>query len=240
MSVDLKKIPGHVAIIPDGNRRWAKKRGLQPWVGHQVGAKKFEKVLEKALELQVPYLTFWAGSWDNLTKRPQMEIKFLFKVYGDWFKKIADDKRIHQHEVKINFLGRWKEILPAETRRIIERAQEVTRDYNKHFLTFLIAYDGRDEMTDCIQKIAASAKNKSVRVDSQTIKENLWTKNLPQVDLVIRTGCENDPHISAGFMMWDTSYSQLHFTKTLLPDFKPEEFEKIIKGFSGRERRFGK
>jgi len=237
MPTDLKKIPGHVAIIPDGNRRWAKKRGLQPWVGHQVGAKKFEKVLEKALELKIPYLTFWAGSWDNLTKRPKIEIKFLFKVYGDWFKKIADDKRIHKYEVRIDFLGRWKEILPTETKRIIEKAKEATKGYNKHFLTFLIAYDGRNEMIDCIRKIINSSK---VKINEETIKENLWTKDLPQVDLVIRTGCENDPHISAGFMMWDTSYSQLHFTKTLLPDFKPGEFEKIIQGFSARERRFGK
>jgi tritrans,polycis-undecaprenyl-diphosphate synthase [geranylgeranyl-diphosphate specific] len=237
MSINIEKIPEHVAIIPDGNRRWAKKRGLQPWVGHQVGAKKFEKILEKALKLEIPYLTFWGGSWDNLTKRPKLEIKFLFKVYGDWFKKIAEDERIRKHEVRIDFLGRWKEILPVETKKIIEKAKEATKDYNKHFLTFLIAYDGRDEMMDCIKKIAKSPK---VKINDKTIKENLWTKNLPRVDLVIRTGCENDPHMSAGFMMWDTAYSQLHFSKTLLPDFKPEEFEKIIRGFSGRERRFGK
>jgi len=237
MSVNVKKIPQHVALIPDGNRRWARERGLQPWVGHQVGAKKFEKILEKSLELKIPYLTFWGGSWDNLTKRPKIEIKFLFKVYGDWFRKIADDKRIHKHEVRIDFLGRWEEILPAETKRIIKKAKEATKGYSKHFLTFLIAYDGRNEMIDCIKKIAKSPK---ARVNDKTIKENLWTKNLPQVDLVIRTGCESDPHISAGFMMWDTSYSQLHFTKTLLPDFKPGEFEKIIQGFSERERRFGR
>jgi undecaprenyl diphosphate synthase len=237
MSINIEKIPGHVAIIPDGNRRWAKKRGLQPWVGHQVGAKKFEKILEKALKLEIPYLTFWGGSWDNLTKRPKIEIKFLFKVYGDWFKKIAGDERIRKHEVRIDFLGRWEEILPVETKKIIEKAKEATKNYNKHFLTFLIAYDGRDEMIDCIKKVAKFPKAK---INDKTIKENLWTKNLPPVDLVIRTGCENDPHMSAGFMMWDTSYSQLHFSKTLLPDFKPEEFEKIIRGFPGRERRFGK
>ena len=236
----IDNIPNHVALIPDGNRRWAKKRGLQPWIGHQVGAKTFEKVLEKSLELKIPYITFWGGSWDNLTKRPKIEIKFLFKVYTDQFKRLTKDKRTHENEVKIDVLGRWKEILPKETQEAIEKAREMTKNYNKYFLTFLIAYDGRDEMINAIQKIVKSSKDKTIKINGEMIKENLWTKDLPPVDLVIRTGCESDPHLSSGFMMWDTSYSQLYFTKTFLPEFKPKEFEEIIKDFSKRERRLGK
>jgi len=236
----IEIIPSHVALIPDGNRRWAKKRGLHPWIGHQVGAKTFEKVLEKSLELKIPYITFWGGSWDNLTKRPKIEIKFLFKVYTDQFKRLTKDKRTHKNEVKIDVLGRWKEILPKETQEAIEKAREMTKNYNKYFLTFLIAYDGRDEMINAIQKIVRSSKDKTIKINDEMIKENLWTKDLPPVDLVIRTGCENDPHLSSGFMMWDTSYSQLHFTKTFLPEFKPKEFEEIIKDFSKRERRLGR
>ena len=240
MSDKTDIIPSHVALIPDGNRRWAKKRGLHPWIGHQVGAKTFEKVLEKSLELKIPYITFWGGSWDNLTKRPKIEIKFLFKVYTDQFKRLTKDKRTHKNEVKIDVLGRWKEILPKETQEAIEKAREMTKNYNKYFLTFLIAYDGRDEMINAIQKIVRSSKDKTIKINDEMIKENLWTKNLPPVDLVIRTGCESDPHLSAGFMMWDTSYSQLYFTKTFLPEFKSKEFEEIIKDFSKRERRLGK
>jgi len=236
----IEIIPSHVALIPDGNRRWAKKRGLHPWIGHQVGAKTFEKVLEKSLELKIPYITFWGGSWDNLTKRPKIEIKFLFKVYTDQFKRLTKDKRTHKNEVKIDVLGRWKEILPKETQEAIEKAREMTKNYNKYFLTFLIAYDGRDEMINAIQKIVRSSKDKTIKINDEMIKENLWTKGLPPVDLVIRTGCENDPHLSSGFMMWDTSYSQLYFTKTFLPEFKPKEFEEIIKDFSKRERRLGR
>ena len=236
----IEIIPSHVALIPDGNRRWAKKRGLHPWIGHQVGAKTFEKVLEKSLELKIPYITFWGGSWDNLTKRPKIEIKFLFKVYTDQFKRLTKDKRTHENEVKIDVLGRWKEILPKETQEAIEKAREMTKNYNKYFLTFLIAYDGRDEMINAIQKIVRSSKDKTIKINDEMIKENLWTKGLPPVDLVIRTGCENDPHLSSGFMMWDTSYSQLYFTKTFLPEFKPKEFEEIIKDFSKRERRLGR
>ena len=237
MPINSKNIPQHIAVIPDGNRRWAQKRGLQPWMGHEVGAKNFGKILEKALALKIPYLTFWASSWDNLTKRPKVEVKFLIKVFDHWFRKIVQDKRIHENKVRIDFLGRWPEILPAETQKIMQEVKEATKNYDQHFLTFLLAYDGRDEMVNCINGIIESGQTK---VDDKIIKENLWTKDLPPVDLVIRTGCENDPHISAGFMMWDTSYSQLHFTKTLLPDFKPAEFEKIIKSFGQRERRLGK
>ena len=236
----IKNIPNHVTLIPDGNRRWARKQGLQPWIGHRVGVKAFEKVLEKALELKITHITFWGGSWDNLTKRPKIEVNFLFKVYADQFKRLAKDKRTHQNKVKIDVLGRWKEILPKETQEAIEEAKEITKDYNKYFLTFLIAYDGRDEMINCIQKIVESSKNKAIKINDKAIKENLWTKDLPPVDLVIRTGCEDDPHLSAGFMMWDISYSQLYFTKTFLPVFSPKEFEEIIKDYSERERRLGR
>jgi len=239
MSNPIKNLPTHIAIIPDGNRRWAKKRKLQPWLGHRAGAKAFEKVLEKALELKIPYLTFWSGSWDNLTKRPKIEVNFLFKVYADWFQRIAKDKRIHQNKVRVNFLGRWKEILPQTTQRVIEKALTATKDYHQHSLTFLLAYNGMDEMRDCLQKITELARNKPIKITEKLIKENLWTKDLPPVDLVIRTGCQDDPHLSAGFMMWDTAYSQLHFTQTLLPSFTSKEFAKIIQDYAQRERRMG-
>lgn len=237
---EIKNIPRHVALIPDGNRRWAKRQGLKPWLGHEKGIETFEKVLEKALELKIPYLTFWGSSLDNLTQRPKLEVSFLFKLYQKQFERISADKRIHENKVKVSAFGQWQNILPAETQKAIKRAVENTKNYSKHFLTFLLAYDGTAEMIDCVQKIADLAKEKNMKINGQTIKENLWTKNLPQVDLLIRTGCEDDPHLSAGFMMWDTAYSQLYFTKTFLPDFGPAEFEKIIKNYSERDRRFGK
>ena len=235
----MKNIPNHEAIIPDGNRRWARKRGIKAWLGHREGVKAFEKILDKSRELKIPYITFWGGSWDNLTKRSKIEINFLFKVYTEQFKRVADDKRIHQNKVKINVLGRWKEILPKETQEAIERAMEVTKSYNNFFLTFLLAYDGTDEMLDCVQKIAKISQDKKIKISKNLIKENLWTKDLPPVDLIIRTGCESDPHNSAGFMMWDTIYSQLYFTQTLFPAFSPKEFEQIIEDYSKRERRLG-
>jgi undecaprenyl diphosphate synthase len=235
----MKNVPIHIALIPDGNRRWARKRGLPPWLGHQAGSKALEKILEKSQELKIPYFTFWGGSWDNLTKRSKTEVNFLFKVYTERFQKILKDKRVHQNKVKINVFGRWKEILPKKTQKVIKKALETTKNYGKYFLTFLLAYDGVDEMLDCIRKIVRKAAGNPAKITKELIKENLWTKDLPPVDLVIRTGCEDDPHNSAGFMMWDTTYSQFYFTKTLFPDFSPEEFEKIIKDYSKRERRLG-
>jgi len=237
----MKNIPKHVAIIPDGNRRWAKKRNLQSWFGHQTGTKALEKILDKTQELKIPYFTFWGGSYDNLTKRPKTEINFLFKIYTNRFRKILEEERIHQNKVKINVFGRWREILPKETQKTIEKTIKATKNYNKYFLTILLAYNGIDEMIDCIQNIIKiNNPNLTTKITSKLIKENLWTKDLPPVDLVIRTGCQEDPHFSAGFMMWDTAYSQLYFTKTLFPDFTPEEFEKIIKDYNQRQRRFGK
>jgi len=239
MEKEIKNIPKHIALIPDGNRRWARKRGLLSWLGHRTGTKALEKILDKALELKIPYFTFWGGSYDNLTKRSKTEVNFLFKVYTDRFRKVLKDERIHRNKVRINVLGRWREILPKKTQEVIEKAIEATKNYNKYFLTFLIAYDGTDEMLDCIRKIAKKTAGNPTKITKDLIKENLWTKDLPPVDLAIRTGCESDPHLSAGFMMWDTTYSQLYFTQSFFPDFGQKEFEKIIEDYSKRERRLG-
>lgn len=235
--MEEKKTISHVALIPDGNRRWAKKKGFLPWIGHQAGAKAFEKILNKWAEVEVPHLTFWGGSVDNLTKRPKREVDFLFKAYDDHFKRILKDKRIHENKVKINVLGLWEKILPEGTQRIIKRGIEQTKDHDRYFLTILLAYDGTSEMVACCQKIV---QKKETVVTGAVIKENLWTKDLPPVDLVIRTGCKQDPHLSAGFMMWNTAYSQLCFTDTLFPDFTVEEFKGSVNNYLTRERRFGK
>jgi undecaprenyl diphosphate synthase len=227
----------HVAVIPDGNRRWARRKGFLPWIGHQSGTKTLDKILEKALDLKIQHFTFWGASWDNLTKRPKREVAFLYKVFDRQFKKALKDKRVEKNEVKVNIFGRWRDVFPKETQKVMEELIKKTKNYNKHFLNFLLAYNGTDEMMSCIKDIMDSRLKK---VTEETIKNHLWTKDLPPVDLVIRTGCEGDPHVSAGFMMWDTAYSQLYFTKTPFPAFTPREFKKIVKSYQKRERRLGK
>ncbi|MDD3735493.1 MAG: polyprenyl diphosphate synthase [Candidatus Pacebacteria bacterium] len=238
-----KKIKNyHIALIPDGNRRWARKRGFQPWIGHQAGAQTFSKILDKALEMRLHYFTFWGASFDNLTKRSKMEVKFLYKIMTERFKKAAGDERMHKNKVRVNVLGRWEEIAPDQTKKAIKNVIEKTKDYSKYFLTFLIGYNGTDEMISCIKNIADLVKKGSIpsdKINEKVIQENLWTNFLPPVDLVIRTGCEGDPHNSAGFMMWQTAYSQLYFTKTFFPSFSAQKFEEVIKDFERRERRMG-
>jgi tritrans,polycis-undecaprenyl-diphosphate synthase [geranylgeranyl-diphosphate specific] len=230
----------HVAVIPDGNRRWAKKRGLLPWQGHIEGAKTLEKILKKAWELKIPYFTFWGMSADNVSKRPKKEVEVLFSIFKKQFRKLAKSKEVEREGVKINVFGLWQKLFPEELKDLIKVVIKKTKTYKNFVLTFLLAYNGTDEMLEAIKKIAKKAKEKEIEITEKTLLENLWTGSLPPVDLVIRTGCEGDPHNSAGFMMWHTAYSQFYFTKTLFPDFSPKEFEKAIKDFFERERRFGK
>ena len=132
----MKNIPTHLALIPDGNRRWARKRGLLSWLGHQAGTKALEKILDKALELKIPYFTFWGGSYDNLTKRSKTEVNFLFKVYTDRFRKVLKDERTHRNKVKINVLGRWREILPKKAKKQLKKPlkqQKITIDIFRLF-----------------------------------------------------------------------------------------------------------
>lgn len=230
----------HIALIPDGNRRWARKRNLPSWQGHLEGAKVLEKILKKSRELKIPYFTFWGMSADNILKRPKEEVLFLFKIFQKYFKKILYSKEIEREGVKINVFGKWRKFFPAKLKRVINEVIEKTRNNKNFILTFLLAYNGTDEMLEAISKIVRKAKKEKAKITEKFLLQNLWTGSLPPVDLVIRTGCENDPHNSGGFMMWQTAYSQFYFTNTFFPDFSPEEFEKIIKDFKKRERRFGK
>ncbi|MCK9578164.1 polyprenyl diphosphate synthase [bacterium] len=229
-------IPNHVAIIPDGNRRWAKNKGLPVFVGHQNGAKKFEEILQKALELNIKFLTFWGASFDNITKRDEDEVACLFEIFEDYFKRLINEQKVHENKVRIIILGRWREVFPESLKIVINDLVEKTKGYNNHCLTFLMAYNGDDEIVDCISKL----KEAGIEVNHENIKKNLWTSELPSVDMLIRTGCNGDPHNSAGFMMWDTAYSQLAFPSEFFPDYSSENFEKTIKNFADRERRKGR
>ena len=229
----------HVALIPDGNRRWAKKKGLVPWRGHLEGAKNLEKILKKVWEMKIPYFTFWGMSADNVLKRPKEEVGTLFKIFKRYFQKVLKSKEVEKEGVRINVFGRWKELFPESLKEIIEKVIEKTAKNKKSVLTFLLAYNGTNEMLEAISKIVKKAQKESFKFSEKVLLENLWTGKLPPVDVVIRTGCEGDPHNSAGFMMWQTAYSQFYFTKTLFPDFSPEELEKAIKNYLKRERRLG-
>jgi undecaprenyl diphosphate synthase len=232
-----KNIPIHVAIIPDGNRRWAKKRGLDPWEGHEAGAKNLEKVLRSLFDLGVKHVTFWGSSVDNLTKRPLREKRALLDIYRRYFLKLMDSEDIHKNEVKINAIGRWEEQFPSALKKIVRDCINKTAKYKKNFLNFLLAYNGDDDMVTAMNNIIVKCKGEAKRITPRMIKDYLMTKDLPPVDLLVRTGGE--PHNSAGFMMWDVANAQLYFSETLWPDFDEKKIKEAIFDFSRRGRRYG-
>lgn len=233
------EIPNHVAIILDGNRRWAKKRGYNPWIGHKYGAKKVEEILKAALDLKIPYISLWGSSLDNLAKRSKKETSFLLEIFKKEFIKLAKDKDIHKNKVRIEVLGRWKEMFPEEVKQSIQQAINKTKNYNNIFLNFFLAYSGIDEMMQAIKNIVNLARNKKdLKITPQLIKNNLFTYDLPPVDYLIRTGGE--PHLSCGFMMWDIADTRLYFSDKLWPDFTKEDFICAIKEYKKFKRRFGK
>jgi undecaprenyl diphosphate synthase len=232
-------IPQHIVIVPDGNRRWAKERGKPSFLGHREGAKRMESVAKTAIELGVPALTIWGCSVANVTERAPQEVKFLFKMFEAYFNKLAKSRDIHKNQVRIGVIGRWEEFFPENLKKAIRHALKATEKYEKHQLTLLMAYSGTDEMTDAIRKaVEQGRKDPAFEVGPEVIKRNLWSRELPAVDLVIRTGGE--PHWSAGMLMWDVAEARLHFTKIFWPDFGPEEFKKAMAAYAKVERRFGK
>jgi undecaprenyl diphosphate synthase len=235
--MSLEKMPIHIAIIPDGNRRWARSRGLLPWDGHAEGAKIVEKLIKKALNLGIKNLSFWGSSLDNLKKRPYQEKRALLKIYLEHFNRLAESEEVHKNKARINVIGKWEEQFPEPLKKIIKKCINATKNYRSHFLNFFLAYNGDDEMIEAVKKIIKNYQNVS-QITAKTIKENLMTKDLPPVDLLIRTG--GDPHNSVGFMMWDTANSQMYFTQKLFPDFDEKEFEKAIEEYQRRERRMGR
>ena len=233
----MEKIPNHVAIIPDGNRRWAKEHDLEPSQGHEEGAKNLEKLVRYALKRGIHSLSFWGSSLDNLKKRPLAEKRALLDIYSRYFKKLIESKDIYDDEVRINVIGRWEEQFPDSLVKIIKDGIERTKHFKKRMLNFMLAYSGDDEMLQAIRDITQKYGPGS-KITETVIKENLMTRNIPAVDYVVRTGGE--PHLSAGFMMWDIANAQLYFSPVNFPDFNEEKFGEALDEYASRQRRFGK
>jgi undecaprenyl diphosphate synthase len=227
--------PNHIAIIPDGNRRWAKFHGLKAYQGHEKGMDEtLERILREARRSDISYITAWAASRDNVLKRSATEVKFLYKLFEEKFNKYLSDKEIHENRVNIRVIGEWNEFFPDSLKKAILNLQKATEKYSNIFLTILMAYDGKREMAAAFSK----AQNEPQSSGNINPKKYLWTGHLPPVDLVIRTG--GNPHWSAGFLMWHTADSEFYFTETLWPDFSIKEFRKAVGEYEKRPRNLGK
>lgn len=231
-------LPKHIALIPDGNRRWAKGRGLPSYAGHQAGAEMAEKIFDTAYAMGLEYVTFWGASISNVTKRDPLEVKFLYELFERYFKKLLKSKVLQERQARVRMLGFWEKYFPKSLQNVMRELEEATKHFDKRHLTFLLAYNGTDEMLAAINTLAQESDH-TAPIDAAKLKTALFTHDLPPVDLVIRTGLDNDPHNSAGFMMWDTAEAQWYFTDIPWPAFNPAELQKALDNYAARERRLG-
>jgi undecaprenyl diphosphate synthase len=234
-------IPTHVAIIPDGNRRWAKEQGLPTFEGHRRGFNVLIEIGKKARELGIKILTFWAFSTENWW-RSKEEVNYLMKLYEKAIDKNL--KEAFKDKVRIIHIGR-KDRIPKTLKEKIANAEEKTKKFNKYYLVIALDYGGRDEVLRAAQKVqssylpAGTAKFKVQSLTDNIFESFLDTKDLPkpEVDLLIRTSGEQR---TSGFMMWQAAYAEHIFVKKYLPNFTPTDFEDCIKEYSKRQRRFGR
>lgn len=227
-------VPRHVAIIPDGNRRWASEKGVSAIDGHTQGAEVIRTVMPHAADAGVEHVSIWGMSLDNFTKRSIPEVTGLLSLFRKEFKDLAVSDDVHSRQARVNVFGRWREKFPLPVRSSVERAIEATASYSKHYLNFFLAYDGVDEMMEAMKRMIAEGVQE---ITPSVVKQHLFTKDLPPVDLIIRTGGE--PHLSAGFMMWDVTDSQLWFTEKLWPEFTTTDFDEALAEYATRHRRKG-
>jgi tritrans,polycis-undecaprenyl-diphosphate synthase [geranylgeranyl-diphosphate specific] len=231
--------PEHIAIILDGNRRWASEKVLNPWFGHEKGAEKVEQLLDWCLKLDVKSVTLYAFSTENFS-RPEDEVKEIMRIAEEQFRKLLTDERIRRDKVRVKVIGRVN-LLPEGLRQLIEDVEKSTQGYDEHFLNFAFAYGGRAEIVDAAKKIAEEVHEGKLdpeKVDEQTFEQHLYTSHMPNQDpdLIIRTSGEER---LSGFLLWQSAYSELCFLDVYWPDFRSIDLLRAVRTFQKRKRRFG-
>ncbi|MBF11585.1 MAG: di-trans,poly-cis-decaprenylcistransferase [Flavobacteriaceae bacterium] len=232
----MDKIPRHIAIIMDGNGRWAKKQGKRRIVGHNRGAKTVREIVEEAARKDIEFLTLFAFSTENWN-RPKDEVNLLMKLLVSSLKK--EFLRLIQNNIKMRSVGNL-DSLPQLVKEELLFVIEKTKNNKGMVLTLALNYGGKEEIVEAVKCISNKVKNSIIspeKVDESTINEHLYSQNLPPVDLLIRTSGEK--RIS-NFLLWHIAYAELYFTKTLWPDFTKEDLQNAILNYGKRERRFGK
>lgn len=233
--LDIQNVPEHIAIIMDGNGRWAKKRGLPRVAGHREGMKAIKKVVQRAVELDVKVLTLYAFSTENW-KRPRKEIEFIMRLPSRFLDTYLPD--LIKNNVKVTMVGDY-DSLPEFTKEAVKHSIEKTKDNTGLILNFALNYGSRLEIISAIKNICRDIENKKLDVndiDEQLVSNYLFTKGLKDPDLVIRTSGEQ--RIS-NYLLWQIAYSELYFTKKYWPDFNEEALDEAIIEYQSRKRRFG-
>ncbi len=228
----------HIGIIMDGNRRWAKNQGMHIFEGHKQGAKTLKQISEFCQKTGIKALTVYALSIENLKKRPIEELACHFGLHKQYIKQeILDTDRFVRDKIKFKAFGRIDQ-LPKDEQEMIKQAEEKTKDFSDFHFNVCLAYNGQDEIIDAVKQIMQKGINPQ-EITRETIKKHIYNSNLPAPELIIRTGMNPEQRLS-GFLLWDSSYSEFHFTKTLWPAFSEQELKEILEKFTNRERRMGK
>jgi len=231
-------VPHHVAIIMDGNRRFAVELGLgNPAQGHERGKDKLEEVLQWCLDIGVRILTVYAFSTENLS-RPTEEIRELMRLFAENFRKVGDDERVHRHQIKVQVFGD-RDLLPPDVKEAIAYAEGRTKDYDHYRFNLAVAYGGREEILDAIRDVVREAQDGRVtaeEIDEKFFSKRLYTADLPDPDLVLRTSGEE--RIS-NFLLWQLAYSELYFVDVYWPGFRKIDFLRAIRSYQQRQRRYG-
>lgn len=231
-SKDLN-IPHHIAIIMDGNRRWAKEHNVSTKKGHREGAAALERVLERAGDLGVKVLTVYAFSTENRLKRTKKEIQDLMNLMRYFIVKKRKD--LFERGARLGIIGNIK-VFPKDLQEAIDKTKNLLKENERIKLNIALNYGGRPEIVEAVKKIMTQEVNPS-EINEDLISENLYTKSDNDPDLIIRTGGE---HRLSNFLIWQASYSELYFTDVLWPDFGGDELEEAIEEYSRRKRRYGK
>ena len=231
--------PEHIAIILDGNRRWASEKALDPWFGHEKGAEKVEQLLDWCLKLDVKSITLYAFSTENF-HRSENEVEEIMYIAEGKLRKILTDERIHKNKVRVKVIGRIN-LLPEDLQQLIMDVEKATQNYDEHFLNFAFAYGGRAEIVDAARIIAEKVREGELspeRVDEQIFEQYLYTSHMPKQDpdLIIRTSGEER---LSGFLLWQSAYSELCFLDVYWPDFRLIDLLRAVRTFKKRKRRFG-
>jgi len=234
--IDPAHIPAHVAIVMDGNGRWAQRRGLKRTEGHAAGEEALFDTVEGSLDIGLEWLTVYAFSTENW-RRPLEEVRFLMHFNESLLLRRRDD--LHQRGVRVRFIGRSGGRVPKRVQRHIADTEELTRRNRRMTLTFAFNYGGRAELVDAVRAIAAEARARKVApdsIDERTIRRHLYAPDMPDPDVLVRTSGE---YRTSNFLVWQAAYSELVFTEVLWPDFRRQHLFDAIREYQRRERRFG-
>ncbi len=235
-NINKSNLPRHVAIIMDGNGRWAKKQGLKRTFGHQNAIKAVRSAIDACGELEIPYLTLFAFSTENWT-RPPSEISFLMNLLSKTIE--SEINELNEKGIRLIIIGEL-ETLPEKVSKKLKKATDLTQNNTKANLIIALSYGSKNEIIRAIKNISQDVKSgkiNSTEIDESLFEQYLYTQGIPNVDLLIRTSGE---HRISNFLLWQIAYAELYFTDTLWPDFRKEDFFEAVKSYSQRERRYGK